>query len=451
MRHQFVSQGLLPGALLLVEDLYLTKKKRRQHKWEPTKHQLSRQQQQRKRQRIFLIVGISVIAAVAGVIGGGWYRDEYLPHQEVVIRVNDTEFNMGYYLDIFEIQAEPYMQVYEASQAEMYIQVLADEVVRFIQENELMRQTALGWGIEVTDREVSQALKESDPPLSKDYWELAKHDLLVQKLLDEHFELEVPVIAEQRHVMVIFLESESQAISSRARLVEGEDFAALAGELSLETLSPEGDGDFGWHPQGILSDRFGLSIPEDYAFSVEAGALSQPLFDEERSKDVGYWLAEVLERDSDEQGELYHVRVMLLESEEEAQDIRARLEGREDFATLAEEYSQHGDSKENGGDLDWLPLEDIHAPLEDFVRNAEVGTVSEPVRDETSVTLGGYWLVKVVAEEDERQISDEDRSFLKATALNDWLISLSEDPGNRVESYLDNDKKAWAVSKVLGG
>jgi parvulin-like peptidyl-prolyl isomerase len=441
----------LAFALLLVEVLDLAKKKRRQHKWEPTKHQLSRQQQQKKRQRIFLIVGISVMAVVGGVIGGGWYKNDYLPRQEVVIKVNDTEFNMGYYLDMLKIQSQPYLQAYEASQAKIYVQSLADQVVQFIEENELMRQGALAWGIEVTDHEVSEALKESDPPLGKEYWELMKHDLLVQKLLDEHFDLEVPVTAEQRHIMAMFLESESQAKSTRERLVEGEDFATLASELSLYDTSQDEAGDLGWHPKGILAERFGLSIPEDYAFSAEAGALSQPLFDEERTKNVGYWLAEVLEKDTDESGEIYHIRVMLLGSEEEAQDIRARLEAGEDFATLAEEYSQHSDSKDNGGDLDWLPLEDVIAPLKDFVLNAEVGTISEPVRDETSTTKGGYWLVKVVAEEDNRQISDEDRSFLKTKALSDWLTSLSEDPANIVESYLDSDKKAWAVDQVLGG
>jgi hypothetical protein len=434
-----------------VEVLGLAKKKKRQHRWEPTQHQLSRQQQQRRRQRLFLIIGISVIAVVAGVLGGGWYKSEYLPRQETVIRVNDTEFSMGYYVDMFKLQAAPYLQVYEASQAEMYIQLLADQVVGFIEQNELMRQAALDWGITVTDREVDEALKKSDPPLSKDYRELMKHDLLVQKLLDEHFDPEVPVSGEQRHTMAMFLESESQAVSVRARLVEGEDFATLAGEFSLYDTSQNGDGDLGWHPQGILSEGYGLSIVEDYAFSAEAGALSQPLLDEERTKDVGYWLAEVLERDQDEQGELYHVEVMLLGSEAEAQDIRARLEGGEDFATLAKEYSQHSASKEDGGDLGWLTADDIQESLKDFVLNSEVGTLSEPVRDETSVTTkGGYWLVKVVEKEDNRPISDEDRDFLKNKALSDWITSLSNDPENKVESYLDSDKKAWAVSKVLG-
>jgi len=434
-----------------VEVLGLAKKKRRQHRWEPTKHQLSRQQQQRRRQRLFLIIGISVIAVVAGVLGGGWYRSEYLPRQEIVIRVNDTEFSMGYYVTQLKVQGGVYEQIYGTGQADIYTQLLADEVERFIEQSELMRQAALDWGITVTDHEVDEALKENDPPLSKDYWEMMKHDVLVQNLLDEHFDLEVPVSGEQRHIMAMFLESESQAVSTRARLAEGEDFATLASEVSLYDASQNGDGDFGWHPQDILTDWFGLSIVDDYAFSAEAGALSQPLFDEERTKDVGYWLAEVLERDSDKTGELYHVQVMLLGSEAEAQDIRALLEGGEDFANLAKEYSQHSASKEDGGDLGWLATDDIQENLKDFILNSEAGTLSEPVRDEMSVTKGGYWLVKVVAKEDSRSISDEDRDFLKNKALSDWITSLSDDPEDKVESYLDSDKKAWAVDKALGG
>ena len=278
-----------------------------------------------------------------------------------------------------------------------------------------------------------------------------RHDLLVQRLLDEHFEQQIPESSEQRHIMAMFLESESQAVSTRASLAEGEDFATLASELSLEKLSPEGEGDFDWHPVGILSERFGLSVVEDYAFSVEAGTLSQPLYDEERVKEGGYWLAEVLEKDEDASGELFHVQVILLGSEEDAQEIRARLEEGEDFATLAEEYSQHEASREDGGDLDWLGPDDIEPVLEDFILNSEVGTLSEPVRDDTAATTGGYWLVKVVAEEESRQISDDDREFLKAEVLDDWINSLWDDPNNKFESYLSSAQKAWALEKALGG
>ena len=430
--------------------LDLAKKKQHEHKREVTRHQLSRRQQQKRRHRLFLIAGIGVIAVVAGVIGSGWYKSEYLPMRETVVRVNDTEFTMGYYVDMLELQGRQYNELYGPEQALMYLQTLADQVEQFIQQSELMRQAASGLGIVVSDGEVEEKLREQDPPLSRDYGELVRHDMLIERLLDEHFEKQLPVFAEQRHIKAMLLESESQAVSARARLVEGEDFNTLASELSLDDLSPEGDGDFGWHLKGMLSERFVLSELEDYAFSAEVGSLSQPLYDEVRAKSIGYWLAEVLEKDEDEQGELFHVQVMLLGSEEEAQGIKARLESGEDFAALAEEHSQHAPSQEDGGDLGSLAPDDIQEALKDFVLNSEVGTLSEPVRDDTVVTRGGYWLVKVVEKEDSRQISDEDRNFLKAKALNDWVNSLWDDPENEVESYLDSEKKAWAIEKVLG-
>ncbi len=242
----------------------MAKKKRPEHKREFTRHQLSRQQQQQRRHRLFLIVGIAVIAVVGGVIGGGWYKNEYLPMRETVIRVNDTEFTMGYYVNMLELQGRKYGELYGPEQSLMYLQTLADQVEQFIEQSELMRQAASGLGIVVSDDEVDEKLKEQDPPLSKDYGELMRHDLLIQKLLDEHFDKQIPVFAEQRHIKAMFLESESQAESTRARLVEGEDFNTLASELSLDNLSPEGDGDFGWHPKGVLSDRFGLKEVEDY-------------------------------------------------------------------------------------------------------------------------------------------------------------------------------------------
>ena len=413
-----------------------------------TKHQLSRWQKQKRRQRIILIVGISVIAAVSGVIGRGWYINEYQPMRETVIRVNDTEFNMKYYVNMLEVYGKIYEQVYGQDQTASYMPSLADEVVTIIERNELIRQAAMELGIVVSDSEVDEELRSREPPLGGEFREIVRAELILERLREEYSDKQVPVSAEQRNIMAMFLESESQAIEVRARLVEGEDFGKLAGELSLDNLSRTENGDLGWHPEGILSERMGLSMPEDYAFSAEVGVLSQPLYDETRTKDVGYWLAEVLGKDEDEQGELFNVQVMLLGSEKEAQDVVARLESGEDFAALAEELSQHAASKEDGGDLGWLAPEEIYVLLEDFVLNSETGVLSEPVRDEMVVTEGGYWLVKVLDKEDNRQISEDDREFLKAKALEKWASSVWDNPENEVEIYLDSEKKAWAIERA---
>jgi parvulin-like peptidyl-prolyl isomerase len=195
-----------------------------------------------------------------------------------------------------------------------------------------------------------------------------------------------------------------------------------------------------------LSLVLGTPVLDEYAFSAEAGALSQPILDESRTKEVGYWLIKVLERDEEEQ--TAQVKVILLGSEQEASEVRARLEAGEDFATLAEELSQHVESKNSGGDFEAL-REMMSPAFSDFAFSSELDVLSQPIRDDTVSTKGGYWLVKVSEIDNSRQITDVDRSLLKADTLNKWLDELFNDPENKVEDYLDVEKKLFAVSHVL--
>jgi len=407
-----------------------------------TKRQLSRWQQQEKRRRIILGVGIFIIVTVLAIMGVGWYIGQYQPLHRPAIRVNDTEFNMKYYVEMLKFRGE--------DQPASYLQNLADEVVINIVQNELIRQGALKLEISVSDDAVKKELKSSDLPNNEALRDLMRNQLLIGKLLDEYFELQVPLSAGQRHVMAMLLESEKQAIEVRARLENGESFTEVAEELTLESFSKANQGDFGWLPKEILDDLLGTSMVE-YIFSAKAGVLSQPLYDEEISKGVGYWLVKVLDRNEEE--EEVRIQVMLLGSEAEAQEVTGRLEAGEDFATLAKEFSQLEGVEENEGEYMLAPGM-ITPILDEFVFDpeTELETLSEPIRDETIATEGGYWLIKVVAEDEDRRIEAEDRDWLKAKALNEWVTSLWEDPENEVDdSYLNDEKKAWAIEQAMKG
>ena len=52
--------------------------------------------------------------------------------------------------------------------------------------------------------------------------------------------------------------------------------------------------------------------------------------------------------------------------------------------------------------------------------------------------------------EDSRQISESDRDFLKGMALDEWVSSLWDDSESVVESYLDDEKIAWAIDRAIG-
>ncbi|SHJ01002.1 peptidylprolyl isomerase [Wenxinia saemankumensis] len=79
---------------------------------------------------------------------------------------------------------------------------------------------------------------------------------------------------------------------------------------------------------------------------------------------------------------------ILVETEEEIQDVIARLEGGEDFAEVAQEVSIDPGSGMNGGNLGWFGPGMMVAPFEEAVSGLEVGEVSEPVQ-----TQFGYHVV----------------------------------------------------------
>jgi parvulin-like peptidyl-prolyl isomerase len=424
----------------------LAKKKKKTEKpqREFTKRQLSQWQRQKRRQRIIFSGGIFIIAAIILIVLVGWYISEYRPLHQTAIRVNDTEFEMGYYIDALKIGGR--------EQSVEYVQSLADNMIREIEQIELMRQGALQLGISVSDDEVKDKLEGSDIPISDASLDLVRGQMLRERLYNEYFKSQVPVSAEQVHIMAMLLESESQAAEIRTRLQNSENFTALAEEYSLDYYTKNNKGDLGWHPEIILAELLGSSVPGEYAFGSEAGVLSQPRYDKEISKEVGYWLVRVQEREGDETEAL--VQAILLGSEEEAQDVRARLEAGEDLATLAEELSQFEESQKQGGELGVVSEGDTSPAVDGYIFNPEtkVGTWSEPIHDETAVTKGGYWLINVLDRDDDRQLEGDDRDFLMTKALNEWVVLLWVNAGDNVDdSYLDYEKKAWAIERVMKG
>lgn len=160
----------------------MAKKKVGKPQREVTKRQLSRWQQQKKRQRITFGVGIFIVVAVLAIVGVGWYITQYRPLHQTVIRVNDVKFDMNYYVNM--------LRSYGKGQPAQYMQFLADNVEEIIQKNELVRQGAMELGISVSDDEVDEKLKSYDPPLSKDYRDIVGAQVLLDKLSDEYFDLQ---------------------------------------------------------------------------------------------------------------------------------------------------------------------------------------------------------------------------------------------------------------------
>jgi parvulin-like peptidyl-prolyl isomerase len=424
----------------------LAKKKQEKPRRETTRRQRSHWKRQKRRQRIILGLAILIVVAVLSVVGvgvyKGWYVEDYKPLHETVLEVNGTKFDMEYYTNMLDY--------YTRDMSPEYVSFMTDYVVEIIERNELIRQEATALGITVSDEEVDELMESLD--LEKKYRDMAVAQLMLQKMRDEYFEERVPKSADQRHIMAMFLESEAQANDVIARIEDGEAFSEIAAELSLDDVTKEEEGDLGWLPREVLSLMIDNTVLEEYAFDAEVGVLSPPIFDETKEKSVGYWLIEVISIDDSVEPVEAQVRRMLLGSEQEALDIIAKLEAGEGFAELAAEFSLDAASNAAGGEITVSP-DGTTAAFDEYVfgEDVELGVLSPPIRDTEGSSTGGYWLIEVVAIEDDRELDDDNRLVLKNNALNNWVEGLREDPDHVIVNNLDEEKKQWAVLYVIGG
>jgi parvulin-like peptidyl-prolyl isomerase len=243
----------------------------------------------------------------------------------------------------------------------------------------------------------------------------------------------LPDAMEQAHVQVMLVESQAVANEVMTKIENDGNFTALVDEFSY---SPQIEGDLGWLPKELMPNTF----IEDAAFNVTPGNISQPIYDEAATKSVGYWLIEVI----DEQDDEVKARAMLLGSKAEAEEVKAELASG-NFSSLAKEYSQH-ESRNEGGELGWLKQGDSGSEAFDEVAfNITANELSEPVKDESVQTTGGYWIVKVV-DRGEHQLETEVREVLTDKNLNEWFEERTKN--SITEILLDEEKKSWAVDQV---
>ena len=402
------------------------KQKENKPKQVPTKRQLSKWQRQTRIRHIIIIAVAIFLAGILGYVGYGYYNSEIKPSHGIVIEVNDVSFNMGYYMEMLDAQTK--------NMEPSYVYYSTDTIARYIEDAELMRQEAKALDIVASREEIDTAIEEKEYPNDKIYRDIVETEILYQKL-SGYFDSALPDTMEQAHVQVMLVESQEMADAVMAKIESSGNFTALVDEFSC---NPQIEGDLGWLPQELMPRA---SIGE-VAFSLEPGETSK-IYDESVIKNVGYWLIEVT--DKNEEGGI-KARAMLLGSEQEALEIKSKLDKGEDFAVLAKEYSQHG-SKDDGGELGWLKQGDMNSEAFDEIAfNLPLNSVSEPVKDESVQTEGGFWIVNVL-QKGEHELGEEIKERLTSNDFAQWLQEQRQN--STINNYLHEEKRAWAVDEVL--
>lgn len=128
--------------------------------------------------------------------------------------------------------------------------------------------------------------------------------------------------------------------------------------------------------------------------------------------------------------EQVRARHILVETEDEAREVFARLDAGEDFAALAAEYSLDVTTRDQGGDLGWFDRDDLLTPeLTQVAFSLNPGERTGPIQ-----TMLGYHIVETL-EAGQREVSDQERVQQNIDQFITWLDSRRESAS--IERYIN--------------
>lgn len=153
----------------------------------------------------------------------------------------------------------------------------------------------------------------------------------------------------------------------------GGDFADFAKRYSSDGSASNG-GDLGFARRGSFVKEY-----EEVAFTLRENEISKPV-----RTQFGYHIIQLVDR----RGDAVRTRHILFPIEmSKANDdsaiaqlnrIRSLALAGENFGALARKYSEDNDTKDIGGDLGRVAIDQLDPVYEDFVKNAKAGDISEP-------------------------------------------------------------------------
>ena len=156
-------------------------------------------------------------------------------------------------------------------------------------------------------------------------------------------------------------------------------------------------------------EQVARSVVVQEAVAEEISADIEPVSDEEVAAELEEFPADWTQ---------VCVSHILVETQDEADDIKTQLDEGADFAALATEFSLDTGSAANGGDLGCQPPSGSPEPFRDAVLEEPIGEVTDPVQTEL-----GYHVILVVGrseapDEDVRSYLEQDKSLV---AISEWF------------------------------
>ncbi|MEE8347701.1 MAG: peptidylprolyl isomerase [Dehalococcoidia bacterium] len=177
--------------------------------------------------------------------------------------------------------------------------------------------------------------------------------------------------------------------------------------------------------------RSGLSEP-DYSDMIEAVVLRDKLSER--------FAAEV-----PKSAESVHYRQILVSEQATADDIQQQVEGVADFAALAAESSLDVATKDDGGDVGWVPRGVQDASMEELLFALDVGGIT------TIPVPSGVLIIEMLEKDDDHAVEEDQIQPLADRAFADWAQEKMESLTIVDDMDLgegDPKKIQWAIDRA---
>ena len=252
------------------------------------------------------IVASVVVILMLAILGAGYYHEYVAPFNRIIITVDNTSLDMGYFLKRSRLAGADPMDMLKGLTEEQFIKLGAPRYGIEVSPEDIdreLRRVAQGESESISDSEFKEWYRQqlNEAGLSgAEFREIVATSLYATRLHDYLAE-RVSTVAEQVHLHAIVLQTYEDAEETRARWEAGEGFADLARELSVNEQSGREGGDLGWLPRGILDSGLDTVV-----FSLAPGDVSEPL----RMEEDEYYLFMVSEREAARQIEEDYIQTL---------------------------------------------------------------------------------------------------------------------------------------------
>ena len=182
----------------------------------------------------------------------------------------------------------------------------------------------------------------------------------------------------------------SQIENAKQALEQGETFSQVASEYSAYEDAIEG-GALGWRKSGELPGIYYQALR-----LMSEGEVSDVLQSETAFHLVKLNEIRAAQADADQQVTQLRVRQIYVEFDRNTtpefmrlrmNEIGTRLDKGEEFATLAQSYSEDAASRIKGGDMGWINPGDLGSVVESVLYQLPVGQISEPLQVGNGISL----------------------------------------------------------------